>query len=144
MAKLATFLTPPLAILAAATLGACAVNEQLTDNPPARTSGGPVTTVSGQPVLYSSGAPLQGSPVLVPATAAFKPGNGVIESIALVHIVPAGSVPSASAGAPGQPVAYRLTIRMDDGSFQAVDVNNRNFMVGDRISLTGDGRVTRG
>jgi hypothetical protein len=117
--------------------------QTVTDNPPAARSAASVTTTTGQPVLYGSGAPLRSSPLLVPATAAFKPGSGVIESVQLVHILPVGTAPSASAGAAGERLAYRLTIRMDDGSFQAVDVNNRNFMVGDRISLTGDGRVTR-
>jgi outer membrane lipoprotein SlyB len=40
-------------------------------------------------------------------------------------------------------MAYRLTIKMDDGSYQAVDQDNRSFQVGDRVQLTGDGRVMR-
>ena len=59
-------------------------------------------------------------------------------------LVPRVPTPSSGAGAPGgERIAYRLTLRMDDGSFQAVDQDNRAFLVQDRVALTGDGRVTR-
>jgi hypothetical protein len=146
MARLAL----PLSLIAAAALAACVgVPETVTDNPPAsRTVSGPVT---GQPILYTANTPVQGGTPLVPAGTAFKPGNGTIESISIVHIVPLGSpaaAPSASQGAStigtaGDRLAYRLTIKMDDGSFQAVDQDNRNFAVGDRVALGADGRVIK-
>ena len=40
-------------------------------------------------------------------------------------------------------VAYRLGIKMDDGTLQAIDQDNRDFQVGDRVQLTADGRVIR-
>jgi hypothetical protein len=97
-------------------------------------------------VVYPAAVPTAGA-ALTPSGSAstFRPGNGVVESVALVHILPAPGDPSASAGA-GAPerLAYRLSIKMDDdASFQAVDQDNRNFMAGDRVRLTGDGRVMR-
>ncbi len=141
------------ALAAAAALGACAAPDRVaTTNDPnaSRTAIGPVT---GQPVLYVQGAPVAGGQQLVPASATFKPGSGTIESIALVHIVPASAgplvplAPSPSAGATSVPgeraLAYRLTIKMDDGSYQAVDQTSRNFLVGDRVALAGNGQVTK-
>jgi hypothetical protein len=102
--------------------------------------------MAGNPVVYPAAVPTAGA-TLTPSSRAssFRPGNGTVESVALVHILPAPGDPSASAGA-GMPerLAYRLTIKMDDdASFQAVDQDNRNFMAGDRVQLTGDGRVMR-
>ena len=150
-----TRLAFPLTLAAAATLAACAPASNTIAPSGVVTSGsGTVVTtgsgaVVGQPVIYAGTTPVAGQP-LVPASASFKAGNGVIESIALVHIVPHGAapvvppIPSASSGATaGERLAYRLTVRMDDGSFQAVDQDNRNFFVGDRIAIVGEGRVTK-
>lgn len=106
---------------------------------PART-----VALTGNPVVYTP-TTSPGSTILTPATTTFRAGNGTVESIALVHIVPAGQPnTSASAGAtvPGQ-TAYRVTVRMDDGGFQAVDQDNRDFRVGDRVSFAADGTVAR-
>lgn len=137
MARLAI----PLTVLAAALAG-CATNEPY--NPPAPSAA--VTTTrpaavvaSGSPLLVASG-PVQPGSVIVPA-ATWKAGSGVVESIAAVHITPAGAA-SAGASAP-QRMAYRLTLRMDDGSLQAVDEDNRNFMVGDRVDISANGQVVR-
>ena len=100
--------------------------------------------VAGNPIVYTpTGTP--SSTVLTPATTQFRAGAGTVESVSLVHIVPAGTLASsASAGAslPGR-TAYRVTVRMDDGGFQAVDQDNRNFIVGDRVSFTGNGELMR-
>ncbi len=137
----------PLSIsLAALALGACATPaDYAATHQPARVatvSPAPNTVVAttGQPVLIASGPVRAGTPI-VPAANAFHAGNGTIESIALVHITPYGSA-STGASLP-QSVAYRLTLRMDDGSLQAVDQDNRGFMVGDRVQITGDGHVIR-
>jgi outer membrane lipoprotein SlyB len=60
--------------------------------------------------------------------------------------VPPGTLTSsASTGAtlPGSQSAYRVTVRMDDGTYQAVDQDNRGFMVGDRVSFAADGNLTK-
>lgn len=130
-----------IALAAASALAACTTStyDPNASNAPARTA-----AVAGNPVVYApTGSP--GSTVLTPATTAFRAGPGTVESISLVHIVPAGTLSSsASTGAtmPGQ-TAYRVTVKMDDGGFQAVDQDNRNFMVGDRVSFTADGQVMR-
>ena len=135
------------AALAAAALAACAAPERATNDP--STSRGAAGPVTGQPILHAQGAPVAGGQPLVPASSVFKPGAGTVESIALVHYVPVSGgtfVPQASpsAGASGERgIAYRLTIRMDDGSYQAVDQSSREFLVGDRVAIAGDGRVTR-
>jgi hypothetical protein len=148
----------PLSVAVLAGLAACTTYDPNYPNAPVSSASGAVTapssatvvtstgSVAGNPVVYPAAVPTAGA-ALIPSGSAptFRPGNGTVESVALVHILPAPGDPSASAGA-GMPerLAYRLTIKMDDdASFQAVDQDNRNFMAGDKVRLTGDGRVMR-
>jgi hypothetical protein len=120
-----------------AALAACSSYDPAYDsrNAPVVTAPNATTTAPGTVVTSSVPA----GTILVPAAATFRPGYGVIETITLVR-----SVPSASTGANlPERVAYRLGLRMDDGTVQAIDQDSRNFMVGDRVQLTNDGRVIR-
>lgn len=130
--------------VAAAGLAACTTNRYY-DTTPAPQAAAHSAAIAGKPIVY---APAQSptSTVLTSQTTTFRAGTGVVESVALVHIVPAGTpISSASTGAtlPGGQNAYRVTVRMDDGSYQAVDQDNRSFMVGDRVAFSGDGILTR-
>ncbi|MBV8030500.1 MAG: hypothetical protein JO035_03220 [Betaproteobacteria bacterium] len=143
----------PLSLVAAAVMAGCASPDYDTRaaTPVVSSSGQPVMTgsapavvatpavVTGQPVLIASG-PVQAGTPIVPATNTFRSGQGTVENVAIVHITPA----TASAGSSSpERLAYRLTVRMDDGSLQAVDQDNRSFQVGDRVELTNDGHVVR-
>ena len=133
-----------LAVLAAGGIAALAACTTYTYDPNAKAASSRNATVAGNPVVYTpSGTP--STTVLTPATTQFRAGSGVVESVSLVHIVPAGSLASsASSGASvAGRTAYRVTVRMDDGGFQAVDQDNRNFIVGDRVSFTGNGELMR-
>lgn len=114
---------------------------------------GAVTTTSGAPVV-SAGSSVPAATVVTPAPvivapvavapaplSTYRSGYGIIESISLVTL-PA----SAAAGGTLPPVVsgpYRLTMRMDDGSIQTLIVDNRAFLVGDRIQIASDGRLLR-
>ena len=103
------------------------------DPPPAA----PVTTSGGVPVLSAGPAPV----VSAAPGSTQRAGQGIIESISL-----ASPPASASAGGTAAPVAsgpYRVTVRMDDGTTQALVVDNRAFLVGDRVRISSDGRLTR-
>ena len=103
------------------------------DPPPAA----PVTTSNGAPVLSAGPAPV----VSASPGATRRAGQGIIESISLASL-PA----SASAGSTVAPAAsgpYRVTVRMDDGSVQTLVVDNRAFLVGDRVQITPEGRLLR-
>ncbi|TAK84577.1 MAG: hypothetical protein EPO20_14000 [Betaproteobacteria bacterium] len=112
---------------------------------------GPVSTTSGAPVVSSSStvAPAPVAPAAVSSAApagAYRAGNGIIESIGLVTLPPAGWPASATAGGTVPPVApgpYRITLRMDDGTIQTLLQDTRAFLVGDRIHLSADGRLSR-
>jgi hypothetical protein len=120
----------PLCAFAAMGLAACTTYY---DPPPAA----PVTTTSGAPVVSAASS----APVVSSGSSAYRPGSGIVESISLVSL-PA----SAAAGGTLPPVVsgpYRITMRMDDGSNQTLVVNNRAFLVGDRVQITSDGRLTR-
>jgi hypothetical protein len=151
----------PLSIAAIAALAACSTNAPNTyPNQPVGSASGAVTApasgtsvtsarsgLSGNPVVYPVATPDATGAVLTPSNAAttFRPGTGVVEAVQLVHVNPAPGTPSSTAGGTvPQSVAYRLTIRMDnDGSMQAVDQDNSNFRAGDRVSLSGDGKIAQ-
>jgi hypothetical protein len=67
-----------------------------------------------------------------------QPGTGFIRSVA---VLPRARAPSASAGASADPNLYRLYVDMDNGRTQTVDVDSGNFMVGQRVEISADGRV---
>lgn len=73
----------------------------------------------------------------------FKAGSGVIEA---VSVLPKAnkqkSVVSGARRAP-DPNLYRLSLRMDAGGFQTVDIDDGSFLIGEAIELTNDGRVVR-
>jgi hypothetical protein len=123
----------PLCTFAAIGLAGCTTYY---DPPPAT----PVTTTSGAPVV-SAGSSSAAAPVTTAPASAYRPGSGIVESISLVTL-PA----SAAAGGTLPPVVsgpYRITIRMDDGSIQTMIVDNRAFLVGDRVQIMSDGRLIR-
>ena len=64
----------------------------------------------------------------------FRAGSGVIDNIA---VVPNKGTKQE------EPHLYRLSIRMDVGGFQTVDVEDNTFFVGEAVNLTNDGRVER-
>jgi hypothetical protein len=65
----------------------------------------------------------------------FRAGSGVIENIAVV--------PNKGTKKEKEPHLYRLSIRMDVGGFQTVDVEDNTFFAGAAVNLTNDGRVER-
>ncbi len=52
------------------------------------------------------------------------------------------SIVSGSRRAP-DPNLYRLSLRMDAGGFQTVDIDDGSFLTGEAVELTNDGRVVR-
>ena len=84
-------------------------------------------------------------PAPTASSSAWKPGVGVIQTISLG--TPAAQ-DSASAGgtAPSAVTGmgpYRMTLRMDDGTVQTLIVDNRAFLVGDRVQVSPEGRMIR-
>lgn len=73
----------------------------------------------------------------------FKAGSGVIEAVGVLRNAnKQKSVVSGSRRAP-DPNLYRLSLRMDAGGFQTVDIDDGSFMTGEAVELTNDGRVVR-
>lgn len=123
----------PLCTLAVLGMAACTTYY----DPPPTTA---VTTTTGAPVVSA------GSSAPAPtASSAWKPGAGTIQSISLG--APPAS-PSASAGgtAPSAVTGtgpYRMMLRMDDGTVQTLVVDNRAFLVGDRVQISPEGSMVR-
>ena len=77
-----------------------------------------------------------------------KPGYGVVESIQEVRVISGDTRPerSAAAGgsAPGEAKgrpAYRVGVRLADGTLQYRDLDKPEFKVGDNVLLTNAGDV---
>lgn len=82
-------------------------------------------------------------PVVPPVPSGqMQPGYGVVEDIAPVKLreqsaAAGGSSGSAAAARP----AWRVKVRMPDGSVQVRDIDRREFRPGDRVLLTNAGDV---
>ena len=73
---------------------------------------------------------------------AYRPGYGIVESVTRLESGGAAAA-GGTAGRFVDRVAYRLTIRMDDGTLQTVLQDSPGFAAGDRVRLTEDGNVIR-
>ena len=153
-------LSMPLAALLATGLAGCSTYDPYYSSTPVPAQpvvtavpAAPATAVTTAPagqvvVAPAANAPVTTAPALaapatasaVPAVPTYRTGSGTVESVSAVRVAP----PSASAGAsaPGH-TAYRLSVRMDDGTVQSIDQDNRSFMVGDRVQITNAGSVVR-
>jgi hypothetical protein len=144
MRKLATL----LGVLAFAGLSACSTYDpNATPNPPNPDPGAGATTRAPDtstpaPVVSSTAPAVVASGPTVP----YRPGYGRVEAVTTVPVAPQRATAAAGGSTVGNvygPAGYQLTVRMDDGSVQSVIQDNPAFQVGDRIQLTGDGRVIR-
>ena len=73
----------------------------------------------------------------------FRTGSGVIQS---VGVLPNAREPGTGTDAKGKRPdrnLYRLSIVMDNGGFQTVDIDSGRFLQGEVVNLTNDGRVER-
>lgn len=96
----------------------------------------------GAPVVSASATQVDASGSASAGASASRPGFGIIESISLVH-PPASASAGATASMPVAKGPFRITMRMDDGSTQSMIVDNRAFLVGDRVQIQPDGRLIR-
>jgi hypothetical protein len=113
----------PFALAALAALPACAPLDTAT---PA-----PATPVAGTIIAPATLVVAAPAPAVVARSAALRAGSGSIDSIAFV---PGGS--------PSTPTR-RLSVRMDDGTTQIVDMDATGLALGDRVEFTGDGYFKR-
>ena len=73
----------------------------------------------------------------------FKAGSGVVEAVSVLpNANKQKSIISGARRAP-DPNLYRLSLRMDAGGFQTVDIDDGSFITGEAVELTNDGRVVR-
>jgi len=80
-------------------------------------------------------------------TYAFKPGNAIVESVRQARVaIPGGTAPATPLKQMTQPrwvEGYQLTLRMDDGSTQAITQDSDAFHAGERVQVTSQGRVLK-
>lgn len=111
------FAALPLALVAAALLSACG-------------SPGPDRTTSAWPTIQ-------------PQEMAYQPGSGVVQAVSPAP-APASAGGTAAAAPAAAPGAQRLTIRMDNGRVQYVDVTGQEIpRAGERVQLTADRQIIK-
>lgn len=76
-----------------------------------------------------------------------SPGYGTVEKVQEVRVMPersaaAGGSAPAKGGADDRP-AYRVTVRMADGSVQQRDLHKPEFKPGDQVLLTNAGEIVK-
>ena len=99
-----------------------------------------VPVAPAAPVVAAGGAPVV---ALAPATSTFQAGNGTVTAVNLVQVTPASASTGSSIGSVVTRSAYRLTMRMDDGTVQTLDQDSGAFRVGDRVEITRDAHIYR-
>jgi hypothetical protein len=99
-----------------------------------------VTTTTGAPVASAGSSSV---PAPTASASAWKPGAGVIQTMSLG--TPAAQASASAGGTTSSAVSgpYRVSLRMDDGTVQTLLVDNRAFLVGDRVQVTPEGRMIR-
>ena len=73
----------------------------------------------------------------------FRAGSGTVESVGVLTNARKSGSAAGGSGQKPDPNLYRLSLRMDVGGFQQVDVDNGTFIAGEAVELTNDGRVVR-
>lgn len=97
-------------------------------------------------LLAACAAPLPPPPAQEaspPPPSASRPGAGTVESASVLSLSPS---PSATAGGTAGPatsptMAYR--VQMADGTTRSIVQAGDRFAVGDRVTVTPEGRITR-
>jgi len=80
-------------------------------------------------------------------TYAFKPGDGTVENVRQARVqIPGGTAPATPLKRFTEPSwvdGYQLSLRMDDGTLQAITQDSKAFHAGDRVQVTQQGRVLK-
>ena len=113
-------------------LAACAAPSPL---PPEQATSGPVETTPRPGVAAGTGGP---------AAPAYRPGPGTVESASVLSLSSSGSAAAGGTAGPATSPTMAYRVQMSDGSVQSVVQAGERFAVGDRVTVTADGRLTRG
>jgi len=80
-------------------------------------------------------------------TYAFRPGIGTVENVQPARVaIPGGTAPKTplqQMTAPRWMEGYQLSLKMDDGTAQAITQDSDAFHMGDRVQVTPEGRVLK-
>jgi outer membrane lipoprotein SlyB len=80
-------------------------------------------------------------------TYAFRPGTGTVQNVQEARVaIPGGTAPKTPLQDMTRPRymdGYQLSLRMDDGTTQAITQNSKEFRPGDRVQITQEGRVLK-
>jgi outer membrane lipoprotein SlyB len=80
-------------------------------------------------------------------TFAFHPGTGTVQQVRQARVaIPGGTTPKTALENMVRPRwmdGYQLSLRMDDGTAQAITQDSNEFQPGDRVQITQEGRVLK-
>jgi hypothetical protein len=119
-----------------AILAACAA-------PPRDQPVGDRPTVEGnRPTVEDNRPPGSAAAPAAPASPAYRPGVGTIESAAVLSLSSAPAAAGGTAG-PGTSATMAYRLKMADGTAQDVVQAGERFEVGERVEMTREGRLVR-
>jgi hypothetical protein len=98
-----------------------------------------LVAIVGACTAYQDGAQAEGT-IVAPSN--FRAGSGTISGVGVLRNANKDAAAGASGSRP-DPNLYRLSLQMDVGGFQQVDVDNSSFITGEAVELTNDGRIVR-
>ena len=101
------------------------------------------TAPAAHPRAAPESRPAQARQHIAEVPYTYRTGTGIVEAITRVEHGGAAAAGGGTAGRVVDGIAYRLTIRMDDGTLQTVLQDSAGFRVGDRVRLTEDGKIIR-
>jgi hypothetical protein len=98
--------------------------------------------------LFASALVAAGCAVSPPDnTYAFRPGTGTVDNVREARVaIPGGTAPRTPLRQMVEPKwmqGYQLSLRMDDGTLQAITQDSDAFHAGDRVQVTQEGRVLK-
>jgi hypothetical protein len=103
---------------------------------------------SPRPAQEASPAP-EAAPASATAGATGPPGRvvragtGTVESASVLSLSPSASAAAGGTAGPATSPTMAYRVQMADGTTQSIVQAGERFAVGDRVSVTSDGRLTR-
>lgn len=78
-----------------------------------------------------------------PAGRIYRPGTGTVDSASVLSLSSSGPAAAGGTARPATSPTMAYRVQMSDGSEQSIVQAGERFAVGDRVTVTADGRLTR-
>lgn len=101
----------------------------------------PANEANPPPEVAAPSASVPGASL--PSGRVVRAGTGTVESASVLSLSPSGSAATGGTAGPATSPTMAYRVQMADGSTQSIVQAGERFAVGDRVTVTADGRLTR-